>query len=129
VTDREIVYTGRIAERADGENDDALWVGDDPYDPFARRFQEDLERYGRRVTVRYYVTDEPRTAEQLLDNQIRVLAGDAKADYTQHYSEVTGYLWTDQELNVGGHNLLAELSGVVGMFLHMTVTFHGSEPK
>lgn len=121
-----VTYKGKIAERTYGEDDFALFVGDDPYEPFARRFQDDLEAHGRRVTVRYFISDEPAEPEDLEDNLIRVLSGDADADYTQHYSEVTGYLWTDAECNVGGHNLLDELESHVGKYCHMTVTFNSN---
>lgn len=127
-----VVYSGRITERSNGEDDEAIYVGDDSDEPFAARFRDDLNRYGRYVTVSYYVSEQPKTAAELLENELQKLAGSAKADYTQHYSDYTGYLWTDQELNVGGHNLLGELSGLTlgstDWYLHMTVTFQESAP-
>lgn len=120
---KEVMYSGMIAERTYGEDDFALFIGDDPYEPFAKRFQEDLELYGRNISVSYFITDEPRSADDLANNLIKVMAGAADADYSQHYSDITGYLWTDAECMVGGHDLLGELESYVGKYCHMTVIF------
>lgn len=114
-------YSGQITIRAFGEDDDAIFLSDDK--PFAMRFQEDLEKCGRYASVHYWITDESRTYEELVQNQVRIAVGSANADYTQHYSDVTGYLWTDAECNVGGHNLLAELDTHEGKWCHMLVQF------
>ena len=50
-----------------------------------------------------------------------IVMGDANVDLQSRYSEITGYLWTDEDLNVGGHDLLAELKGHVGKWLIMEV--------
>jgi len=127
VTDKEIIYAGRIAERPCGEDDYALFIGDADR-PFADQFEDALEEHGRMVTVRYFITDEHRTIEELTENHVRMLVGAATAEYSQRYSEITGYLWTDAELNVGGHDLLTELRDHAGRYLHMTVMFHGGQP-
>jgi hypothetical protein len=40
------------------------------------------------------------------------------------YSETTGYLWTDEKLQVGGHDLIEELSGSAGKFLIFEADVH-----
>lgn len=116
-------YSGQISIRAYGEDDDAIFLSDDKHDPFALRFQDDLEHCGRHASVQYWITDDQRTQEQLLENQVMMLVGSVKADYTQHYSDFTGCLWTDVECNVGGHDLLAELGWNEGKWCHMLVQF------
>lgn len=122
-TGTTVVYSGRIVERSYGEDDDAVFVGEESNEPFAARFRDDLDQHGRYVSVSYYVSQEPKTADELLENELRKVAGSAEADYTQRYSDITGYLWTDEELNVGGHDLLDELYTLAGQYLYMTVTF------
>lgn len=117
-----ITYSGRIAVEDYGETIDVLFVGDDSQ-PFAERFSDDLDAYGRYVSVRYHVADQERTLGELDENLIRRLFGAADADYTEHYSDITGYLYTDEDLNVGGHDLLAELKGSVGRYLTMSADF------
>lgn len=60
-------------------------------------------------SVRYFLSDEEVTEEQATERWLGVLFGKVDADYVQRYSEITGYLWTDSKLNVGGHDLEAEL--------------------
>lgn len=77
---------------------------------------------GNVVTVRYYLSDKEATEEELTEDfLINTLYGDMKSDYGARYSEYTGYLWTDDELNIGGHDLLAELEGADGKFLYLIV--------
>lgn len=121
-------YQGRIKIRDYGDAMDILFVETQPApdygdDPFSEIFSDDLKTYGQYVSVRYYVSEEPRTIEELLENNLRALAGAADARYEDHHSDVTGYLWTDQELNVGGHDLMTELSSHKDGYLYMIVDF------
>ncbi len=119
------IYTGRIAERDHGEAMDIIFL-DNQDKPLAAQIQDDLGFGGRRtMSVSYFVTDEPRTKAELEDNLIRTLVGDLEVEYTAHYSEYTGYLWTDEELNVGGHDLLAEIRSHVGKYLHLEIAYGG----
>lgn len=123
---KTMTYAGQIREAGYGENDDAVFIGDCD-EPLAKLIQDDLDEYGRRVSVSYFVTDTPKTKADLEENQVRVLLGDATADYGDRYSDVTGYLWTDEELQVGGHDLLAEIQSSVGRYLHLEITYHGQD--
>ena len=96
----------------------------------------DREAMGRLAKAMVFIcgVDHPttvalRTAAELAENAVKMLAGAADADYTQHYSDITGYLWTDAECVVGGHDLLDELESNVGKWCHMTVTFHPEPPS
>lgn len=125
-TGKTLTYTGRVVVKDHGEAMDVVFVGDDD-EPFAERFSDDLEAHGRYVSVRYHLSDQPRPLEDLDEQLIRRMAGAADADYTDHYSDITGYLWTDQELNVGGHDLLDELRSGEGRYLTMVVEFRSAE--
>jgi len=132
----ERTYSGLIAIRPRGEDDDALWLIDpnaswDPWDdePLAGRVAEDIDQFGHTVTVSYRITDEPRTLDELIENEAKKLAGAADADYTQHGSDITGYLWTDAELNIGGHDLLAELSSAEGLWCLLVIRFGERDPS
>jgi len=120
------IYQGKIAVEDYGDAMDILFVGEPDsrfHEPFSETFSDDLTDHGQYVSVRYYVSDEPRTIEELVENNLKTLAGAADARYQDHYSDVTGYLWTDQELNVGGHDLMAELSSHKDGYLYMIVDF------
>lgn len=122
-------YQGRIKIRDHGDAMDILFVETQPApdygdDPLAEIFEDDLNLLGRFITVRYHISDERWTLEELEENAIKVLAGAADARYQDHYSDITGYLWTDDELNVGGHNLHQELCSHAGKYLYMVVDFY-----
>lgn len=126
----ERVYEGTITLRAFGEDDDALYLDPtDPYDePLAGQVEEDIETLGNTVTVAYWIADGPRTVDQLLENDVRKAAGAIGAEYQQHHSEYTGYLWTDASLVIGGHDLLAELESEVGRWCRLSIRFGDRPP-
>lgn len=125
----ERIYSGTITVRPNGQDDDALYLDPTPaYDePLSGEIQGDIERLGNTVTVSYWITDSPRTIEQLLENEAKKLAGAIDADYSQRYSDITGYLWTDAELQIGGHDLLAELESEVGRWCYLSIKFGPKE--
>ena len=82
---------------------------------------------GKVVTVRYFISDKEDTLENIQEQFIRSLFGELEAEHRPRYSEITGYLWTDEELNVGGHDLLSELeveSYGEGKYLYLIVDIH-----
>ncbi|WP_068059300.1 hypothetical protein [Nocardia xishanensis] len=122
------IYRGRIHEAPCGEHDDALFLADIDV-PLAERIEDGLDQWGRFATVRYWITDTERCAEELTDNLAKIAVGAIDADYTHCYSEYTGYLWTDEELNVGGHDLLDELRTHLGRFAHIEFEYCVEAPN
>jgi hypothetical protein len=114
------IYKGRIIDKEYEDNYSALFIGEDEY-PFAKIWEDDL--YKKQVTVRYWISEVEKTKDELKENTLAAISGAVWADYTDRYSDYTGYLWTDVELKVGGHNLLSELSSNVGKFLYMEVDY------
>lgn len=144
------IYRGWITEGTDSsepEYDDAL--GLEPYSKEERKVKErrdhwwrwplmnnalvvevgsNMYRHGNYLTVRYYISDQEASVEELLEQHMRTLFGDGDVDFSSRYSDITGYLWTDEELNVGGHNLLDELRSYVGKFCHLEIDY-AEEPN
>ncbi|NRA92340.1 MAG: hypothetical protein HRU26_06580 [Psychroserpens sp.] len=115
------VYRGIVREGYYGENWDALFIGENSQ-PIAEIFEEDFE--AKQVTVRYWTSDEEKTKEEIQESVLRQLFGDVEANYNDDYSETTGYLWTDEDLNVGGHDLLEEIRSYLGKFIYLEVDVH-----
>jgi hypothetical protein len=121
------IYRGWLVEGYNGETTtlnlkaDLFRHSDDEI--LADRIENDIGYYGRNLTVRYFITDKPVEKEQLEQDLAKVVMGLGKADYHMAYSDITGYLWTDEELNVGGHDLLGELQESIGKFLHMEIEY------
>jgi hypothetical protein len=126
-----VIYRGWLVVSSWGEADEILYLEREPagkgyrnYEsPLAERIQSDMEQYGRYLSVRYFTSDEEKTEEQLTLELARVFAGEGEADVGHRYSEVTGYLWTDEDIKVGGHDLMGELHGQRGKFLHLEIGY------
>lgn len=114
-------YKGIVKQNHYGENSDTLFIGEDNQ-PIAEIFKEDFEN--KQVTVRYWTSDEEKTKEQLQKSMLRKLFGDVDANYSDAYSDTTGYLWTDEKLNVGGHDLLEEIRSYLGKYIYLEVDIH-----
>lgn len=107
-----------------GEYHEALVVDDDSPQrdqPLAERF-EDLRR--KQVTIRYWVCGQKCTQDEATDYFLRSVMGFCEADFGARYSELTGYLWTDEYLKVGGHDIIEELRSNVGKWLILEIEVH-----
>jgi hypothetical protein len=116
------VYAGRIRyEDVLGEGHKTLWLDDEP---LADLIHKDMEQYGAYLSIRYYVSVTPLTdATEPVAALMCSLYGDGDAEYDVRYSEITGYLWTDEWLRVGGHDLLAELTSADQRWLWLEIRY------
>lgn len=112
--------SGLISIRDAGDTTDALFVSDSN-DPLAERL-EDLS--GKQVSVRYWLSDVELEKQKLLMQSFLLLNGMADVRYNPRYSEITGYLWTDEDLNIGGHDLLERLKSANGKWLLLEIEVH-----
>jgi hypothetical protein len=84
----------------------------------------DIDNHGSYLTVRYYITNKELSEDELNDEWIKTLEGFGDVCYDMRYSDCTGYLWTDNKLNVGGHDLMEELESYIGRFLWLEIEYH-----
>ena len=75
----------------------------------------------KRVTVRYWISKEQKNKEQVHSEFQEELEGIAKCEWGHNYSEYTGYLWTDEECKIGGHDLINELKSYAGKYLNLEI--------
>lgn len=80
--------------------------------------------HNKTVTARYWITDKETTKEQAQEMFIKKLFGEAECEYGSEYSEITGYLWTDDKCKIGGHDLIEELKSYVGKYLILEIEIH-----
>lgn len=82
------------------------------------------------VTVRYYICEEEMSLDEASETFIRKVLGlgevdgEMDAEYSVAYSDITGHLWTDEGINIGGHDLLEELYSYAGRYLILVVDVH-----
>lgn len=97
---------------------------DQEFESLVELLQDEIS--GKLVTVRYWITDQKTTKEEAQEEFLKTLFGVLDARFSAHYSEATGFLWADEELNVGGHDLFAELESHMGKWLILEIDIHSS---
>lgn len=117
--DKEIVFSGYIKNGDYGDNYDAWLLGDKPV---TLLFQYN-NLLNKNLTISYYISDKEKTLEEAKEGFIKSLFGISSGVYSDHYSEITGYLWTDEDLQIGGHDLLGELGCYEGKYCNLIVRF------
>ena len=112
-------YSGYITIGC-GEDDETVNVDGEP---IAEDIEEDIKKYGNLLSVSYHICNKECTLEEAHNDFIGMITGIGEAEYCVRYSEMTGYLWTDQELKVGGHDLIKELTTYTGKYLILCITY------
>lgn len=67
----------------------------------------------------YHITSDPLTWNEAQSRYAALVLGLDKLEVniSHRYSDLTGYLWTDEELNYEGHDLLKELKDSVEKYI------------
>ena len=115
-------YAGLLCLHSHGEADDILFLSS-LSDPLAEVLEWDISR--KTVTARYWITDTQLDKSVVKEQFLSEMLGFADCEFGHRYSEITGYLWTDEEVKIGGHDLLAELRTYVGKWLTLEIEIHG----
>ena len=119
------VLSGWIQMEEDENCHDSLFLRNDGSDEEDDPLADRLDFMNRRqVTVRYWIAEKRCTKEEASEDLMGTLMGRAESDFGARYSEYTGYLWTDENIDVGGHDLLSELRGYNGQFLILEIELH-----
>ncbi len=118
---KQKLYSGYLSKKDYEDAYDVLFLSSVD-DPLTEELMDALDQ--KQVTIRYWVTKKECTKDQAQEFFIRELFGELNAEYSPCYSEATGYLWTTEELNIGGHNLLDELSSYVEKYLILEIDIH-----
>ena len=120
----EKTYAGLLSLEQYGEADDILFLSTIDV-PFAEELQCLVDK---RITLHYWISAEQMTKQQAQEEFLRalygMLYGACDGKFVVHYSEITGYLWTDEELMVGGHDIIQELKSHIGKWLILEVRIH-----
>lgn len=118
---------GQIYLDSNGEEDNILFINPSfsSAKPLAELFQEELQKNGSNlVSVRYWISDKRTSKKNVKEDFTKKVLGFAEAQYNVAYSEITGYLWTDESLVIGGHDLLEELKSHADKFLFLELEIH-----
>lgn len=81
-----------------------------------------LSKTNKQIHVSYFISDVELTKEEFLENHLLTVFGAYKIGaYDVYGSEWTGYMWTDQDFKVAGHDLVGELSSHKGKFCYLKI--------
>jgi len=88
------------------------------------RLEELSNNFEGKVSISYWISKTPKTAEELLEYNILAAEGFVNIDFDAReivYSEYTKDMEYETDFSVGGHNLLKELQKNVGSYLYLMV--------
>ena len=118
MVDNIIIYKGLIIEGDLDDNFHCLFIGGIP---IVKSMDDIMDKH---VTLSYYISDIEMNEQELLENTIKSLSGSMDSEYYASYSDCTGYLWTNEKMQVGGHDLLSELQDNIGKYIYMKIIVH-----
>lgn len=117
---RTLTYNGLITEGYNGDNDDALYIDNTC---ITQELAEEIN--GKQVSARYWISkNKINSKEEAQESFFKTLIGVAESEYESAYSEVTGYLWTTENLQIGGHDLDSELRDSEGKYILLEIDIH-----
>jgi hypothetical protein len=110
--------TGQLTLRSVGEADDILHCGPEVVTEWAEMLT------GKQVSLRWWISNICESDEAIKQRALEQVLGRADIEWGARYSAVTGYLWTDEKLKVGGHDMIDRLKSDVGKYLLLEVEVH-----
>lgn len=122
-----LVYSGLLSLHTSARGEDAVLYLSSVENPLADELLDKIQ--GKQVTVRYWITDKQVTKEEAQEDFAKQILGKANGQFGARYSEITGYLWTDEFLKIGGHDLIYELRNAVGKWLILEIEIHKKRKK
>ena len=85
-------------------------------------FTETLEEFtGKVVSIRYYCSDKEISLEEAQEAFVNHLVGRSFIRFSIHFSELSGFLWMDEDFRIGGHDYLQEMKGHIGKYLILII--------
>ena len=119
--------TGILSLQTDPEDEcygKLLWCGKRIVSEWASENLGDTFGTKKMVSLRYWTSDREEPDDAIKQRALENILGVAHADYGARYSELTGYLWTDEVFKVGGHDMISRLTTDVGKYLLLEMEVH-----
>lgn len=82
-----------------------------------------------RVTVGWHTSSVEKTHAELEMNLISTVLGAVDASFHHHYSDLTGYLWTTENINVSGRDIMKEMHLEDGHYLYLRAQLHTDQEE
>lgn len=92
--------------------------------PFSKEMEDRIDWCGSYASVRFVTCDAPIDPTKIEENLIKSYYGNVEQQYYHRYSDYTGYLWTEEEFVIGGHDLIKILTNNIGKYIHMEIELY-----
>lgn len=118
-TGRTLSLAGRVGERGEG---DVVALDGESVAEWLADFN------GQQVSVQFAFSDQPIDPERIEEAAVHAATGVLRSEYSVVWSEITGYLWTDEEGVVtnaedgGSHDLVAIFEAHKGEYGYLSLT-------
>lgn len=89
--------------------------------PLCKGFEEDIGFSSKYANIQMLIGDTPIDIEHIEETKIVSMMGEVEHEYYHTYSDYTGYLWTNEDFIVGGHDLLKILRSNEGKYIHLEI--------
>lgn len=116
------IKTLKIVKRLNGESYKEV-VGEFP---FSKELEERMGWSNKYASIQMLTGNTPIDVDHIDETKIVSMEGDVESEYFHHYSDYTGYLWTDEEFKCGGHDLLQILKSHIGEYIHIEIELYDS---
>lgn len=92
--------------------------------PFTKRMADDCDWARHFVNIQMLTGDSPIDMDHIDETKVVSMIGDVKSHYYHRYSEISGYLWTEEVFKCGGHDLKQILESHHGEYIHIEIELY-----
>lgn len=114
------IKTIQRIKRLNGEEEEVI-VGSFP---FTKEMEDKCGWLNKYASISMLTGDTPIDMDHIDETKIVSMMGEVESDYYHTYSDYTGYLWTTEKFNCGGHDIPAILYNHMGEYIHMEIELY-----
>lgn len=96
---------------------EALFLSDNKLLPLCERVKKDIGN--RAITCSYYITENEMSFQEAKENIVLAIYGLLDVYHMAEFSETSGWLYCNERLEIGGHDLVKELLSHEGKYVHL----------
>lgn len=114
------VQTIKEVKRLNGEVIDSI----ENSFPFTKEMEDKCDWGKCYASIQMLTGDAPIDLDHIEEVKIVSMEGDVESKYYHRYSNLTGYLWTEEGFKAGGHDILQILESHNGEYIHMEIELY-----
>lgn len=114
------IKTIQQVKRVDGKYADMV-VGSFP---FTKVMEDKIQWCEKYASIQMLTGDTPIDVDNIDETKIVSMMGEVESEYYHRYSDLTGYLWTDEGFKCGGHDIPEILESHIGEYIHMEIELY-----